>query len=111
AEAEDNAIISAGGLAADAGMLRDHRAYGEVSPQRLALARYIEFSRRRMNLSVEAFAAQVGIQPAEALQLEDEDAPAPEPAVLIAVAAFLHADATKLMELAGHAALRDSKLG
>lgn len=110
---EDNATLSAGGLAADAGMLggrRDEATEG-FSTHRIALARYIEFSRRRLHLSVEAFAAQAGIRPSEALQLEDEDAAAPEPPVIFAVAAFLHADAAKLMELAGHVRPRDSKLG
>lgn len=112
AEKEDGAIISAGGLAADAGMLRAGvPSFGEdFSTRRMALARFVEFSRRRLNLSVEAFAAQVGIQPLEALQLEDEDAAAPEAPAIFAVAAFLHADAAKLMELAGHVRPSDSKL-
>jgi transcriptional regulator with XRE-family HTH domain len=121
-EANDG-CVSVGGLAHELGMLEmppapdDRRgapaskAEHEFNALRVALSRYVEFSRRMHKLSVEAFAAKAGIELDEVLQVEDEDALAPEPRVIFSIAAFLKADANKLMELAGHIQRRSESLG
>lgn len=116
-EAKDG-CVSVGGLAHRLDMLRapatasSDTGKDEVfDTRRVALGKYVEFSRRFKGLSVEAFAAKANVDPAEVLQTEDIDAPAPEPRVIFALAAYLKADSTKLMELAGHLTQRDEKLG
>lgn len=117
-EASDG-CISAGGLAHRLNMLGEQGSAegdtrrsdkGEFDARRLALGKFVEFSRRQKGLSVEDFAAKAGVDVGEVLQAEDEDAPSPEPRVIFAIAAFLRADSTKLMELAGHVTLRDETL-
>lgn len=115
AELEEGCCVSAGGLPAALGMLRPP----EEKPQqpapfdtrRVALARFVELSRRKLGLSVETFAQRAQVDLAEVLQVEDGDATAPEPRVVFAVANFLSADPNKLMELAGHIRPRDEGLG
>jgi transcriptional regulator with XRE-family HTH domain len=119
----DDGCVSVGGLAHRVGMLRGQREESprlplveghkgsEFDTRRVALAKFVEFSRRQRSLSVEAFAAKAAVDPAEVLQAEDEDAPSPEPRAIFAIAAFLRADASKLMELAGHVTPRDENLG
>lgn len=114
AELEEGCCVSAGGLPATLGMLNspEHRPEPPAAfdTRRVALARFVELSRRKLRMSVEKFAASAGLGSSEVLQLEDSDAPAPEPRVVFAVAMFLQADAPKLMELAGHIRPRDEKL-
>jgi transcriptional regulator with XRE-family HTH domain len=114
AELEEGCCVSAGGLPAALGMLSapDHHPQppAPFDTRRVALARFVELSRRKLRLSVESFAAKAGLDATEVLQSEDSDAPAPEPRVIFALATFLRADATKLMELAGHVRPRDEKL-
>lgn len=120
-EAEDG-CLSVGGLAHRLGMLRSQPdggtplpaeppKGGEFDTRRVAFAKFVEFSRRQRGMSVEAFAAKASVDASEVLQAEDEDAPSPEPRVVFAIAAFLRADAAKLMELAGHVTPRDENLG
>lgn len=116
----DDGCVSVGGLAHELGMLEmppvptipgASKAEHEFNALRVALSRYVELSRRKLKLSVEAFAGKAGLELDEVLQAEDEDAPAPEPRVILSIAAFLRADANKLMELAGHTQRRDASLG
>ena len=119
----DDGCVSVGGLAHELGMMEvpgapedrpslpAARTEQEFNALRIALSRFVEFSRRKYKLSVEAFAAKAGIELDEVLQVEDEDAPAPEPRVIFSIAAFLKADANKLMELAGHVQRRSESLG
>lgn len=121
----EEGCLSAGGLAHELGMLqtpapdrtdRSERSSSQpderdFDPLRVALSRFVEFSRRKRKLSVSTFADKAGVEIDEVLQIEDEDAPAPEPRVIFSIAAFLKADATKLMELAGHLKPRGSPLG
>ncbi len=121
--AADDGCVSVGGLAHELGMLDappaaddrrglvTSRTEHEFNALRIALSRFVELSRRKYKLSVEAFAAKAGIELDEVLQIEDEDAPAPEPRVIFSIAAFLKADANKLMELAGHIQRRSESLG
>lgn len=117
ATAEADGCVSAGGLAYKPGMLERPEVSAAPTPEsrfdtlRVALARYIEFSRRNRGMTVEAFATRSGVDITEIIQLEDGDAPAPEPRVVFAIAGYLKADPAKLMELAGHVKLRDAKLG
>lgn len=114
AELEDGCCVSAGGLPAQMGMLQPPRTDREqpvaFDARRIALARFVEFSRRKSRLSVEQFASRANLDVAEVLQAEDADAAAPEPRVVFAVASFLRVDPRKLMELAGHITPRDAKL-
>lgn len=119
----DDGCVSVGGLAHRLGMLygqgdetaglaaTDGHTGGEFDTRRVALAKFVELSRRQRGLSVEAFAAGAAVDLTDVLQAEDEDAAAPEPHVIWALAAFLQADPSKLMELAGHVIPRDDKLG
>ncbi|MCB9858804.1 MAG: helix-turn-helix domain-containing protein [Phycisphaerales bacterium] len=115
AKLEEGCCVSAGGLPATAGMLRpaEGRQEGQPSfdPRRVALARFVELSRRKLRLSVEDFAGRADVDPSEVLQIEDSDAPPSEPRVVFAIAQLLQADAKKLMELAGHVTSRDEQLG
>jgi transcriptional regulator with XRE-family HTH domain len=116
AELEADCCVSAGGLPATLGMLRPPAEQPQHQPttfdtRRVALARFVEFSRRKLNLTVDEFSQRAGVDAAEVLQMEDSDALAPEPRVIFAIAAFLRSDATKLMELAGHIRSRDERLG
>lgn len=116
ATAEPDGCVSAGGLACRPGMLEPPvtpqvpAAEGRFDTLRVALARYVEFSRRDRGLTVEAFARRSGVDITEVIQVEDSDAPSPEPRVVFAIASYLKADPSKLMELAGHVKLRDAKL-
>lgn len=114
AELEDGCCVSAGGLPAQMGMLEPPRTDREqpvaFDARRVALARFVEFSRRKSRLSVEQFASRANLDVAEVLQVEDADAAAPEPRVIFTIACFLKADPRKLMELAGHVTPRDAKL-
>ena len=74
------------------------------------MGKFIELSRRQRKLRVEDSANQAGIEAAEVLQAEDEDTSATEPRVIFALANFLHADATKLLELSGHVERRTESL-
>lgn len=115
AELEEGCCVSAGGLPATLGMLRPPvEPPTQPSPfdtRRVALARFVEFSRRKLSLTVDVFAQRAGVDAAEILQMEDSDAAAPEPRVVFAIASYLRADASKLMELAGHVRPRDERLG
>lgn len=115
AELEEGCCVSAGGLPAALGMLRPPAEQPQQSAvfdtRRVALARFVEWSRRKLGLTVESFAQQSNLDAADVLQIEDSDAAAPEPRVVFAVAGFLKADAKKLMELAGHVVPRDERLG
>lgn len=120
-EASDGYIV-AGGLAHRLNMLgkngegdsaepQAHRNEpGEFDTRRLALAKFVEFSRRLKGLSIEAFAAKAKVDIGDVLQVEDEDAPSPEPRAIYAIAQYLRADSRKLMVLAGHVMLRDETL-
>lgn len=115
AELEEGCCVSAGGwisrLATVSTPTGRPEAAAGFDPKRVALARFVEFSRRKLGLTVQAFAAKASVDLAEVIQAEDGDAPAPEPRVVFAIASLLKADARKLMELAGHVTARDAKLG
>lgn len=117
--AAEDGCVSVGGLAHRFGMLRgampgpgasqvpEVGKAPDFDARRLALAKFVELSRRGWCMTVEQFANAVGVDPEEILQAEDEDALSPEPRVVFALAKSLAADAGKLMELAGHVVAKD----
>lgn len=99
--------VSVGGLAEKLGMLGSQQL--PALPPKLeakALAKLVEFSRRKKRWSVEDLASRSGLTPAEALDAEEGDT-LPEPRVLFALSEVLKVSYDKLLRLTGYVTKRD----
>ncbi len=113
AEIEDGCCVTAGGLVATLGMLDPPVASQRApvcDPRRIALAKFVEFSRRKMALTVAEFAERSGVDVVDVLRIEDEGASIPPPAVVVSIAHLIGADVAKLLDLAGHTRVHDDSL-
>lgn len=105
AEAESQyASIAAGGLAADLGMIGTARTQ---SPRALSL--FIELARRKRGLSLEALAAEAGLELVELVAIESWHR-VPSKQAVARLARVLSVASEKLVQLAGLAQREDPEL-
>jgi transcriptional regulator with XRE-family HTH domain len=93
--------VSAGGLAADFGLLsatqcEPHRVFG----------RLIEFARRKQSLSVEQLAERAQVDLADIIEIEMNELPSPDARTVFQLASVLGLPSARLMEVAGLATPR-----
>lgn len=105
AEQEDNGFVSVGGLIS---RLPGQEAE-EVSPplRKRALGRFVELSRRSLQLTVEELARRADIDVAELLEIEEGNVALPEPRTVHKLSQVLRVAQDKLMILSGLAHPRD----
>ncbi len=110
ADLEDNQPISVGGLMH---RLQDDTNKDELydSVKQHAFAKFVELSRRRLQLSIEELASMADVDPAELTQIELGLLEAPEPRTVYQLAKILKVKREKLMELSGLMLARDSHIG
>lgn len=102
AEFEDSSrSVSAGGMAADFGLL----PATQVEPQRV-FGRLIEFARRKKSLSVEQLAERAQIDLADIVEIEMNEMAAPDVRTVFQLANVLELPSARLMEVAGLATPR-----
>lgn len=102
---------------ANAGGIRSETLEGDVVEdvttlhmQRKALAKFVEFSRRKMNLTQIQLAERIDADAAEIIEIEDGSAESVEPSTVYALAQTFNVPQQSLMALAGLTAMRDKSL-
>lgn len=109
ADAEDRCeSVSVGGLAHDLGLLGSPTAVPHVT--RSALAKLIEFSRRRLGLSPEQLADKADIDLAELVSIERGEDFVPEPRTIVKLSQVLKLPTQSLLGLAGLVQRTDTRL-
>lgn len=102
AEFEDSCrSVSAGGMAADFGLLPPT----QCEPQRV-FGRLIEFARRKKSLSVEQLAERAQVDLADIVEIEMNEMAAPDVRTVFQLASVLDLPSARLMEVAGLATPR-----
>jgi transcriptional regulator with XRE-family HTH domain len=96
-----NESVSVGGLAVDVGIYRAAAATDAESIGREALAKLVEFTRRKLGLTASKFAEQTDIDLADLVRLEHAEAFALEPRTVTQLAGALAVPVSSLMGLAG----------
>jgi transcriptional regulator with XRE-family HTH domain len=104
---ENEGVVSVGGLAAE---LSEATGPAEVrTGRRMAFARFVELSRRRLRFTVEDLAKKADVDVAELLGIEEGDVENPEPRTVYKLAAVLQIPQESLLELSGLAVPRDER--
>lgn len=111
ANEEDNCIISVGGLvcrvaAAEASVSEDI----PESARRVAFARIVELSRRKLRLSVEQLAECADVDISQIVEIEEGASNSPEPRTVFKLSQTLKVPQNQLMVLSGLAHPRDQRL-
>jgi transcriptional regulator with XRE-family HTH domain len=102
---ESEGVVSVGGLVTE---LREVAARVEGNPGRkVAFARFVELSRRRLRLKVEDLAKKAQVDVSELLGIEQGDVECPEPRTVYRLAGVLKVPQERLLELSGLAVPRD----
>lgn len=112
ADAEElSGSIAVGGLAADLGVLRKCEQPGdsESVTAAIALAKLVEFWRRKHELTVEGLAKRANLSEVDVLSVESGEL-IPEPRVLRELSEVLFVSYTKLLHVAGYVSRRDDWL-
>ena len=110
AEQEDNQIVSVGGLVCRIAMEANDVQEIPESTRRVAFSRFIEFSRRRLRLTVEQLAERADVDVAELVELEEGDSTSPEPRTIFKLSDALKVPQERLMVLSGLSRPRDQSL-
>jgi transcriptional regulator with XRE-family HTH domain len=79
--------------------------------RKLSLARFVDLSRRRMRLTVEALAQRADVDLATLLAIESGEDVVPEPRTVFQLAKVLNVNPEPLMELAGLIDVKNSSVG
>ena len=111
ANEEANGFISVGGLACRvvAGEAKGSEDIPE-SARRVAFARIIELSRRKLRLSVEQLAKQADVDISQIVEIEEGASNSPEPRTVFKLSQTLKVPQDQLMVLSGLARPRDRRL-
>lgn len=111
ANEEDNCILSVGGLACRvvAAEAQENEDIPE-SARRLAFARFVELSRRKLRLSVEQLAEQADVDVSQLVEIEEGESDSPEPRTIHKLSQVLAVPQDRLMVLSGLARPRDRRL-
>jgi transcriptional regulator with XRE-family HTH domain len=76
----------------------------------LAFAKLVELRRRQCRLTVEALASRADVDLEDVVNIERGEGFSPEPRTVHQIAQVLQLPERRLLELAGHVAVRDSRL-
>lgn len=106
---EDGCSIAVGGLIAREGTA-ERRTAEPSHANRLAFAKFVELSRRRLRLTVEALAQKADVGVDDIVNIEEGCDPSPEPRSIFKLAEILKVPQARLMELSGLAEPRDPNL-
>ncbi len=111
ANEEDNGIISVGGLVCRvmAGETRESEDIPE-SARRVAFARIVALSRRKLRLSVEQLAERADVDISQIVEIEECASVSPEPRTVFKLSQMLKVPQDQLMVLSGLAHPRDRRL-
>ena len=104
---EDGALVLAGSIRMPA-VETMPAVTSEVLAARLSFARFVQFGRLRLGLSMEQFAGKTQIPLNELVCIEDDDKFTPSLRTIHMLAQFLKVSHVKLLTLAGLAEARDS---
>lgn len=85
-------------------------APSRAEENRIAFGRFVALMRRSRRLTVEELAREADLDASELLIIEDDFYSVPEPRTVYRLAQFLNVPQTRLMQLAGLATARDSRL-
>jgi transcriptional regulator with XRE-family HTH domain len=107
ATSEDDGCLSVAGLATRCGLVRAPEVAEQDRPR--VFGQLIEYTRRRLGLSLEEFSGRANVALSELLAIERDNA-APTPRALYQLARHLDLPFGKLQELAGLAEPRDERL-
>ena len=111
ANEEDNCIISVGGLAcrvvAEANASEEEISEGT---RRVAFARFVELSRRKLRLTVEQLAERADVDVSQLVEIEVGECAAPEPRTVYKLSQALNYPQDRLMVMSGLARPRDRRL-
>ena len=111
ANEEDNCVISVGGLACR--VVAEAKAHAEEIPEttrRVAFARFVKLSRRKLRLTVEQLAEQADVDVSQLVEIEVGECDAPEPRTVYNLSQALNYPQDRLMVMSGLARPRDRRL-
>jgi transcriptional regulator with XRE-family HTH domain len=111
ANEEDNRIISVGGLVCR--LRAEARQQEQETPEptrRVAFARFIELSRRKLRLTVEQLAEKADVDVSQLIEIEEGECVSAEPRTVFKLAQVFNFPQHRLMELSGLAKTRDRHL-
>lgn len=106
ADAEGDVVVAAGALARDPAPELE-----SSSISRLAFGRFVNLMRRRLSLSVEAFAERAALDVSEVLSIEDDLSYTARPRTIYQLSQTLNVPQERLLVLAGLAGANDTGLG
>ena len=107
---EGDGFVNAGGIRSETLEGDEINDISNHHMQRKALAKFVEFSRRKMKLTQMTLAEKINADVAEIIEIEDGSAESVEPSTVYALAEFFKVSQRSLMYLAGLTTLRDKKL-
>lgn len=110
ANEEDNCIISVGGLACRLRAEMNQQQETPETTRRVAFARFIELSRRKLRLTVEQLADKADIDVSQLIEIEEGECVTAEPRTVFKLAQVFNFPQHRLMELSGLAKTRDRHL-
>jgi transcriptional regulator with XRE-family HTH domain len=103
----ESGITSVGGLI---GPVEGSRAALAMESSRLSLARFVELSRRKRQLSVEQLSERADVEVAELLAIENGEEFIPEPRTIYQLSRELGVKPEPLLELAGLVSVKQSRI-
>jgi transcriptional regulator with XRE-family HTH domain len=111
ANEEDNCIISVGGLVCrlKAESIQQEKETPEPT-RRIAFARVIELSRRKLRLTIEQLAEKADVDISQLIEIEEGECVVAEPRTIFKLAKIFNFPMDRLMELSGIAQTRDRHL-
>lgn len=104
---EDGCFVSVGGLVN--ALEKPAQEVTNVTPIKVAFARFVQLARRERKLSLEQFAAKVDIDLVELMNVEKDERYIPALRTVHQIAHFLKVPEQKLMALAGLLKAKDAK--
>jgi HTH-type transcriptional regulator, competence development regulator len=108
AEAEDNGIVSVGGLVC--ALARSEEESKAHLAERVALAKLVELRRRQYRLSPEDLAQKADVELEDIVSLERGEETVPAPRTMQRLAQALELPEPRLLELAGLMPAKDARL-
>lgn len=109
-ELEGDGFVNAGGIRSNTLESDEVNDLSTHHLQRKALAKFVEFSRRKMKLTQMTLAEKINADVAEIIEIEDGSVETVEPSTVYALAEIFGVPQQPLMVLAGLTILRDKKL-
>jgi len=109
-ELEGDGFANAGGIRSETLEGEEINDSSNHHMQRKAFAKFVEFSRRKIELTQITLAEKINASVAEIVEIEDGSAESVEPSTVYALAEIFDVPQQPLMALAGLTVLRDKKL-